>query len=92
MKSKKNYQKGDKILVKSFAGPSVCVILKERYIVANSPHKLGVDGWNAQIVDQKEVEKLRQAGVPYKKGEQPMVFVFDWHIIKKISSRRKSKK
>ena len=83
MKSKKRYTKNDRVLVKSFAGPDVCVTLVRRYIVSKSKHKLGVDGWDAQIIDHKEVEKLRKRGVPYKKGEKPKVWVFDWQIIKK---------
>ena len=83
MKSKRRYRKGDRILVKSFAGPDVCVILLKRYIAAKSELKLGVDGWEAQITNQKEVDKLRKHGVPYKKGEKPKVWVFDHHIIKK---------
>ena len=83
MKSKKRYTKNDRVLVKSFAGPRICVILKRRYPVSKSEHKLGVDGWEAQITNQQEVDKLRKKGVPYKKGEKPMVWVFDWEIIKK---------
>ena len=83
MKSKKRYTKNDRVLVKSFAGPNVCLTLKKRYIAAQSELKLGVDGWEAQITDQREVEKLRKKGVPYKKGEKPNVWVFDWEIIKK---------
>ena len=83
MKSKKRYTKNDRVLVKSFAGSDVCVVLKRRYLVSKSTHKLGVDGWEAQIVNQKEVDKLRKKGVPYKKGEKPKVWVFDWEIIKK---------
>ena len=83
MKSKKSYQKGDKVLVKSFCGINVCAALKERYIASQSEFKLGIDGWDAQIYKQKDVEKLRKCGVPYKKGEKPMVFVPDWQIIKK---------
>ena len=88
MKSKKRYTKNDKVLVKSFAGPNVCVILKKRYIAKQSELKLGVDGWEAQLNSQKEVEKLRKRGVPYKKGERPMVWVFDWEIIKKVKSSK----
>ena len=58
MKSKKRYTKNDRVLVKSFAGPNVFVILKKRYIASESAHKLGVDGWEAQIISQKEVEKI----------------------------------
>ena len=83
MKSKKRYTKNDRVLVKSFAGPNVCVRLLKRYIAKQSQHKLGVDGWEAQITNQKEVEKLRKRGVPYKKGEKPNVWVFDWEIIKR---------
>jgi len=83
MKLKKRYQKNDRVIVKSFAGPEVCVVLKNRYIVSKSESKLGVDGWHAQITNQKEVEKLRKCGVPYSKNEKPMVWVFDWEIIEK---------
>ena len=83
MKSKNKYIKNDRVLVKSFAGPNVCLTLKKRYIAAQSELKLGVDGWEAQITNQREVEKLRKCGVPYKKGEKPKVWVFDWEIIKK---------
>lgn len=83
MKSKIRYRKGDKVIVRSFAGPDVWVVLGERYIAKNTTHKLGVDGWCAQIISQKEVEKLRKRGVPYRKGEKPKVWVFDWQIIKK---------
>ncbi len=83
MKSKKNYTKNDRVLVKSFAGPDTRVILRKRYIANQSELKLGVDGWYAQITIQKEVDKLRSAGVPYHKGEKPTVWVFDWQIIKK---------
>mgnify|MGYP006218558851 FL=1 len=85
MKSKKRYIKNNKVLVESFAGPDVCVKLLNRYIAKQSKHKLGVDGWEAQITEQKEVEKLRKRGVPYKKGEKPKVWVFDWQIIKKCN-------
>ena len=83
MKSKKRYTKNDRVLVKSFAGPNVCVRLLKKYIAKQSQHKLGVDGWEAQITNQREVEKLRKKGVPYKKGEKPNIWVFDWEIIKK---------
>ena len=83
MKSKRRYRKGDRVLVKSYAGPAVQVLLIKRYIVSESELKLGVDGWDAQITSQREVEKLRKHGVPYKKGEKPKVWIFDWEIIKK---------
>ena len=83
MKSKISYQTNDKVLVKSFGGPDVCVTLNERYIANQSEHKLGVDGWYATITLKKYVDKLRKSGVPYSKGEKPSVFVADWQIIKR---------
>lgn len=83
MKSKRRYRKGDRVVVSSFAGPNVCVVLQRRYIASKSELQLGVDGWDAQITNQREVEKLRKRGVPYRKGEKPKVWVFDWQIIKK---------
>ena len=32
---------------------------------------------------KKDIDKLIKSGVPYKRGKKPLVFVFDWHIIKK---------
>jgi len=83
MKSNKKYTKNDKVLVKSFSGPNVCVTLKSRYIAKLSEHKLGVDGWEAIIINQAEIKKLIKSSVPYKKGEKPKVWVFDWQIIRK---------
>ncbi len=83
MKLNKSYRKNDIVLVKSYAGPDVCVKLLKRYKVEKSKHKLGVDGWDAQIVMSKYVNKLRKHGVPYRKEERPIVFVADWQIIKK---------
>tara|TARA_R110001583_G_scaffold6152_2_gene31997 strand:+ start:180 stop:368 length:189 start_codon:yes stop_codon:yes gene_type:complete len=60
------------------------VTLKERFIVSETEQKLGIDGWSAQITLKKEVDKLRKHGVPYKKGEKPIVFVADWQLIKKM--------
>ena len=75
------YKVGDIVLVKSFAGPKVHVRLKKRVI--KPKNFWGADGWDAQIIYKKDIDNLRTHGVPYKKGEKPIVFVFDWHIIKK---------
>ena len=69
------------MLVKSFAKSRVWVRLKER--ILKPKDSWGADGWNAQIIYKKDVDALRKNGVPYKKGEKPVVFVFDWQIIKK---------
>ena len=76
------YKVGDVVLVESFAGPKVRVRLKER--ILKPKDFWGADGWNAQIIYKKDVDILRQNGVPYKKDAKPIVFVFDWHIIKRI--------
>jgi hypothetical protein len=81
MKPKQIYQKNDIVLVSSFASPEVHVQLKKRIL---KPKKgWGADGWDAQIIYEKDVNKLRKHGVPYKKDEKPIVFVFDWQLIKK---------
>ena len=83
MKLKKVYRKNDIVLVKTFAGLDVCVKLLKRYEIQKQQLKLGVDGWEAKIYYQKDVDKLRKRGVPYSRDEKPMVFVADWQIIKK---------
>jgi hypothetical protein len=85
------YKTGDIVLVTSFAGPKVRVRLVERY----TPRKneWGSDGWDATIIYKKDIDKLRQSGVPYKKSGKPNVWVFDFEIIKLIrSSSAKSRR
>ena len=81
MKLKQSYQKNDIVLVNSFAVPEVYVQLKKRILKLKKDW--GADGWDAQIIYEKDVNKLRKHGVPYKKDEKPIVFVFDWQLIKK---------
>lgn len=83
MNSKKRYTKNDKVIVSSFAGSEVCVRLLRRYQPSKTEHRLGTDGWEAIIENQKEVNKLRSRGVPYGKKEKPKVWVFDYQIIKR---------
>ena len=66
MKNSKKYRKNDRVLVKSYAGPDVVVTLKERYIAAKSELGNGVDGWNAQIINDKDVDKLRKRPIVKK--------------------------
>jgi len=75
------YKVGNTVLVKSFAGPRVYVKLKKR--ILKPKDGWGADGWDAQLIYKKDVDSLRKSGVPYKKDTKPMVFVFDWHILKK---------
>ena len=76
-------QVNDRVLVKSFAGPDIKVVLKSRYNIDGAKNNIGVNGWYAQIINLAEVQKLRKRGVPYNKNERPKVWVFDWQIIRK---------
>ena len=81
MKSEQIYQKNDIVLVKSFVSHEIHVRLKKRIL---KPKKgWGADGWDAQIIYEKDINILRKSGIPYKKNEKPIVFVFDWQLIKK---------
>ena len=75
------YKVGDIVLVSSFAGPKVRVRLKKRILKPKG--FWGADGWDAQIIYKKDVHVLREHGVPYKKDEKPMIFIFDWEMIEK---------
>ena len=75
------YNVDDVVLVKSFAGPRVWVRLKKR--IVKPKNFWGADGWDARLVYKRDVESLIKSGVPYEQGTKPLVFVFDWHIIKK---------
>ena len=75
------YEVDDIVLAKSFAGPKVWVKLKKR--ILKPKDFWGADGWDAQLIYKKDVDNLRKNGVPYKKGDKPLVFVFDWQMIKK---------
>ena len=83
-----SYETGDIVLVSSYAGPEVRVRLKRRW--EKPKDDWGADGWDAVIIYKKDVDKLRQNGVPYKSGEKPLVWVFDHQIIELV--RRKSAK
>ena len=78
------YEEGDIVLVSSFAGVNVQVKLGERYDPPANGFDWGAPGWDATIIYKKDVDKLRQNGVPYKKGGKPNVWVFDFEIIKLI--------
>ena len=75
------YKANDVVLVESFAGPRVWVRLKER--VLKPKDFWGANGWNANIIYKKDIDRLIKSGVPYERGKQPRVFVFDRDIIKK---------
>ena len=75
------YKASDIVLVESFAGPRVWVRLIERILIPKNVW--GADGWDANIIYKKDIDRLIKSGVPYKRGKQPRVFVFDWQLIKR---------
>jgi hypothetical protein len=79
------YKEGDIVLVSSHAGVDVRARLEKRW---EKPKKgWGAAGWDATIIYKKDVDNLRQNGVPYKSGEKPLVWVFDHQIIKLVRSK-----
>mgnify|MGYP003145038741 FL=1 len=74
---------GKIIYVQSFALPDdeyVRVKLINR--VLKPDDFWGADGWDAQLIYKKDVDKLIKHGVPYKRNEKPAVWVFDFQIKK----------
>ncbi len=78
------------MLVASHAGPKVYVRLLKR--VLKPKDDWGADGWDARIIYKKDVDNLIKNGVPYKKGEKPVVWVFDHQILNKKRSSTATKK
>ena len=76
---------GDVVTVKSFALRSDDLV-KVRLIKRIEKPKdfWGADGWEAQMIYKKDVDKLIKNGVPYEKGTKPVVWIFDYQIVKKI--------
>ena len=72
-------------MVSSHAGVDVRVRLEERW--EKPKDGWGADGWDATVIYKKDVDNLRQNGVPYKSGEKPLVWVFDYQIIKLVRSK-----
>ena len=75
------YKVSDIVLVESIAGPAVHVKLTKRIEKWQR--------WDAVLIDEKDIEALRKAGVPYPKKGEREVWVFDEDIIKKKNKKRK---
>ena len=75
------YKVNDIVLVKSIAGPDVHVRLIKRIEKYQR--------WDAILVNEKDIEALRKAGIPYPKKGEREVWVFDEDIIKKKNKKRK---
>lgn len=94
--NKSKYKKGDIVIVKSPAGdviPNVHVRLVERVIVKETKGKRigfkksmdwpGYSGWEAEMINQDEIDNLRKNwSIPFQSpGDK--TFVFDDCIVKK---------
>tara|TARA_R110002020_G_scaffold37239_18_gene112612 strand:+ start:2661 stop:2915 length:255 start_codon:yes stop_codon:yes gene_type:complete len=80
-----NLKVGDVVLVRSFALANddlIKVKLKKR--IKKPKDFWGANGWDAQIIHKKDVDKLIRNGVPYKKGKKPSVWVFDFQLVEKV--------
>tara|TARA_B100000287_G_scaffold256264_1_gene240872 strand:+ start:2449 stop:2688 length:240 start_codon:yes stop_codon:yes gene_type:complete len=74
---------GNIIHVRSFALPDDEYVRVKLINRVPKPHDFwGADGWDAQLIYKKDVDKLIKHGVPYKRNEKPAVWVFDFQIKK----------
>ena len=86
-----NLKPGNLVLVQSFALGKKDLVKVKLLKRVTSSGGMGTDGWDALLYDANDVLKLIKKGVPYKKDEKPTVWVFDYHIVKKIRARRRTK-
>jgi len=84
-------KKGDIVAVKSFALEDKDFVKVRLLKRGTKVHGWGADGWDGELIDLDDVVKLIKHGVPYEKGVIPKVWVFDFHIVKKIRKTSKSK-
>ena len=84
-------KKGDVVLAKSFALSNKNLVKVKLLKRGEKVHGWGADGWDGVLIDPGDVAKLIQHGVPYKKGNLPEVWVFDFNIVKKIKQTTKTK-
>ncbi len=103
-KRRRNFKKGDIVLVSSVAGdciPNIHVRLLNRVEVKARPGRLvgfkksmdwpGYSGWEATPIYQKEIDALRKRwSIPFKEKEKEVTFVYDECIIKKIKINQKN--
>ena len=84
-------KKGDIVLAKSFALNSEDLVKVKLTKRGEKVHGWGADGWEGLLIDPEDVAKLVKAGVPYKKGEKPKVWLFDFHIVRKARKTKPPK-
>ena len=77
-----NLEVGDIVEVRSFALDADDLIKVKLLKRVTKPKNFwGADGWDAQIIYKKDVDKLIKNGVPYKRNEKPTVWVFDFNVV-----------
>ena len=84
-------KEGNLVLVKSFALGEKDLVKVKLVKRVESKNGWDADGWEAVLYDSEDVLKLIKKGVPYKKDDKPEVWVFDWHIVRKIRPRKQTK-
>jgi len=84
-------KKGDIVWAKSFALGDKDLVRVKLLNRGERVHGWGADGWEGLLLDPEDVAKLIKGGVPYKKGEKPKVWLFDFHIVKKERQTKRSK-
>ncbi len=103
-KRRRNFKKGDIVLVSSVAGdciPNIHVRLLNRIEVKERPGKLvgfkksmdwpGYSGWEATPIYQKEIDVLRKRwSIPFKEVEKDITFIYDDCIVKKVKLNQKN--
>ena len=80
-KPKRKFKSGQVVLAHSHAGVDVKVRLTRR-----DTQDLG---WFGVLIDKKDAEALKSAGVPWIEPEEFETFTFDYQILKLVYNKRK---
>jgi len=86
-RSKRKIKIGDRYLVQTFASVKV-----HTEITKIDNEETGI--YMGKLLRKEDLDNLREAGVPYKNNEDPescVSVVYDFQIIKKIKTLKKSK-
>ena len=80
-KQKRNFKSGQIVVVNSHAGVDVKIRLTRR-----DNQDLG---WFGVLIDKKDAQSLKDAGVPWIEPEQLETFTFDYQIVKLVYKKRR---
>ena len=84
-------KKGDVVWAKSFALNDKDLVRVKLLKRGEKVLGWGAEGWDGLLIDPEDVAKLIKGGVPYKKGEKPKVWLFDFHIVRKARKTKSPK-